>query len=447
MKPTKPSAPTTPKVGPSSYSKTDKMPSFERTSLSTSNKCCDVVKTGYKPQGDIVHDQVRSIVNSPLPKLNEIYSKKKETLNLWAFILSIFIPTASGNKLAKMTKEQEVFSEGARLMSLAEKHAAELNEKNTLTLPPMSINTLIGYSLGVLRILGPNALNNLTDTALRAPKQVSDTADASVFRPGSSTAIVSASASPPSIRPYPNALFNHQFFSRHTRSVERSLIKQQKSQKTDSPESPPPNQNDVIIVKLFDFDCVNQRKKQGFSDFVRLIGEVLHSPVKKMGEEWQVVYHHEILGKGCPSEKEAEALQHTLNYVDEVTDWLTQLHPLFKPLRVLQHMVGPIMILIANDHDNVPFDMALAQEFHDELIDLARDMFSILPTETKRKLSEKKLERVDEFIPEGVFYENKELLVTVDDMKQRIYSEKNDNYILGMDLWVMTPISRKCVFR
>ncbi|MGP3594129.1 putative adhesin [Vagococcus sp. WN89Y] len=107
-----------------------------------------------------------------------------------------------------------------------------------------------------------------------------------------------------------------------------------------------PGHGMVTAIELPELACLGE-KEVSISQILRWAGEALQSPLTKNLEAWQELYHIDIKGMDCPSDKHVETLRNLAGPVDMAINTAMSFSKIFLPVVILQNMVGPALILAA----------------------------------------------------------------------------------------------------
>lgn len=111
--------------------------------------------------------------------------------------------------------------------------------------------------------------------------------------------------------------------------------------------------DDVKIVKMFDFSCMNEGENLSFAQVLRQIGKTLRNPITALATESKHVdsWRH---GRGCATSEEITAISDITEKVDAITSQVLTLLPGSQPLAIAQYIVGPLLEHAANDLEGKP---------------------------------------------------------------------------------------------
>ena len=112
-------------------------------------------------------------------------------------------------------------------------------------------------------------------------------------------------------------------------------------------------QDDVKIVKLFDFSCLNNGEDLSFSKIIRQIGKTLQQPITTMAIESQNVLSWNR-GVGCPQQEKIQDITRITKEIDSIVSQVVTLLPGSNALAIAQYIVGPLLIFAANDLEGKP---------------------------------------------------------------------------------------------
>ncbi|MDN0088284.1 hypothetical protein QVN42_12950 [Yersinia nurmii] len=115
----------------------------------------------------------------------------------------------------------------------------------------------------------------------------------------------------------------------------------------------PPVLDDVKIVKMFDFSCMNNGENLTFAQILRQIGKTLRQPITMMTVESKNIDSWNK-GQGCPTDQQIEEATNITAKVDSITSQLLTFLPGSQPLAIAQYIVGPLLEHAANDLEGKP---------------------------------------------------------------------------------------------
>jgi len=187
------------------------------------------------------------------------------------------------------------------------------------------------------------------------------------------------------------------------RKVKKAWIPDNKNK--EEPEAPV---DDVKIEKLFDFSCIEARNDMSITDKIRAVGAALAKPVTSLAKEIQVIYSHNIEGKGCPDAQAVADLQYITEPIDYTVNNLIGLFPGMRVPLLLQNVVGPAMQLIADDLEGKPVDAASLNTLTLQLASIIRPTLQTLTPREQISLYNKpegKMPAAGENVP-GTPYED-----------------------------------------
>lgn len=111
--------------------------------------------------------------------------------------------------------------------------------------------------------------------------------------------------------------------------------------------------DDVKIVKMFDFSCMNEGENLPFAQVLRQIGKTLRNPITALATESKHVDSWRQ-GRGCATSEEISAITDITEKVDAITSQVLTLLPGSQPLAIAQYIVGPLLEHAANDLEGKP---------------------------------------------------------------------------------------------
>jgi hypothetical protein len=148
-----------------------------------------------------------------------------------------------------------------------------------------------------------------------------------------------------------------------------------------------PAPDDVKIVKLYDFSCVDEREDLSFSEIIRQIGKTLKNPISSLAEESQVIHSHGILNKGCPDINERKNLLHVTNILDKIISSCLNMLPGTQALAIVQNIIGPILIEVSNEMSGDPANIKTLEEINSQILFMSRQEIAALSV-SERDFSE-----------------------------------------------------------
>ncbi|WP_042958502.1 hypothetical protein [Erwinia tasmaniensis] len=195
--------------------------------------------------------------------------------------------------------------------------------------------------------------------------------------------------------------------------------------KTPDPIVPKP---EVIKRKLYDFSCAEKRKTLSFSDVLRNIADTLKSPMKKTGEEWQIVYNYNYLKIGCPDPGGKMYLLNIMHYIDIISKTILHSFPRFIPLMILQNIIPPVLKSIADRLDGKEMNVELILEINREFLSVSQMLSASLDLHSINLLSIQREGAIENIIPEKLKIRNGFVSVEVDGGEFKINRDKEGVY-------------------
>lgn len=135
--------------------------------------------------------------------------------------------------------------------------------------------------------------------------------------------------------------------------------------------------DDVKIVKLFDFSCIEARNNMSTIDKIRTVANTLTKPVTNLAKEIQIIYSHNVAGKGCPDSETVEILEDITGPVDVAINNIISLFPGMRVPALLQNVVGPAMQMLVDQYEGKPVQISRFSDLNDQITSLLRP---IIPT-------------------------------------------------------------------
>ncbi|MGP3591093.1 hypothetical protein [Vagococcus sp. WN89Y] len=135
--------------------------------------------------------------------------------------------------------------------------------------------------------------------------------------------------------------------------------------------------DDVKIVKLFDFSCIEARNNMSTIDKIRTVANTLTKPVTNLAKEIQIIYSHNVAGKGCPDSETIEILEDITGPVDVAINNIISLFPGMRVPALLQNVVGPAMQMLVDQYEGKPVQISRFSDLNDQITSLLRP---IIPT-------------------------------------------------------------------
>lgn len=128
---------------------------------------------------------------------------------------------------------------------------------------------------------------------------------------------------------------------------------------------------DYILKKKIDFSCIEKRDHLTFADIIKVIGETLQNPVSRMAEESLVAYYVEMY-RSCPLPQEVADVEAIAGDIDIVLSQIINILPGSQVINILQSIIGPAMVLMADDLDGVETNKCLESQLIQQLAMISR---------------------------------------------------------------------------
>lgn len=135
--------------------------------------------------------------------------------------------------------------------------------------------------------------------------------------------------------------------------------------------------DDVKIERLYDFSCIEARNNMKPEDNFRAIADALTKPITGLAKEIQIIYSHNIAGKGCPTSEAVNTLQSITDPIDVAVNNIISLFPGMRVPALLQNVVGPTMQMLVDQYEGKEIDPARFNEVSEQFIALMRP---VIPT-------------------------------------------------------------------
>ena len=123
--------------------------------------------------------------------------------------------------------------------------------------------------------------------------------------------------------------------------------------------------DDVKVVQLYDFSCLNGGENLSFSEALKQISESLRQPLSKLTAE-SIKIDRWRKGQACPGMKEIKEVSQITETVDNIVSQIMGILPYSKPLSIIQSIVVPLLSRAADELKNNPLspekDLSLLQE-------------------------------------------------------------------------------------
>lgn len=136
--------------------------------------------------------------------------------------------------------------------------------------------------------------------------------------------------------------------------------------------------DEVKIERLFDFSCVDERENISWADIVRQVGKTLASPVRTLGDESLIIYYHNTLGKGCPTNQTTERVDQINGKIDSLTTQILTLLPGSQVIAVAQLIVAPALQVLADDMSGKPINLQNIAGVNQQLMFMIRQTIPTL---------------------------------------------------------------------
>ncbi|ASU22434.1 hypothetical protein CCZ37_07445 [Vibrio qinghaiensis] len=133
----------------------------------------------------------------------------------------------------------------------------------------------------------------------------------------------------------------------------------------------PMAKDDVKMVKLFDFSCLNNGEDLNFSKIIRQIGRTLQQPITTMTIESQNIISWNK-GFGCPQQQKIQEITRITEEIDSIISQVLTLLPGSNALAIAQYIVGPLLIHAANDLEGKPTSSAEEVNLIEQIIQQAK---------------------------------------------------------------------------
>lgn len=195
------------------------------------------------------------------------------------------------------------------------------------------------------------------------------------------------------------------------------------------PVSKDVSDSEVNKRKLFNFSCQKQRETLSFSNVLRNIADSLSSPIKKFGEEWQVIYNYNLLKKGCPQPSEKVFLLNILHYVDSVSSTILHSFPRFVPLMIIQNIVPPVLRSIADKLDGKKMDFDLIIQINHEFLSVSQMLSASLDLHGINLLSDAQAGLAEGVIPEKLKLKDGGIFVELEGGEYKMCRDRDGVYI------------------
>lgn len=153
--------------------------------------------------------------------------------------------------------------------------------------------------------------------------------------------------------------------------------------------TPVPIIDDVKIVKLHDYSCLNDGEDRSFAEILKRISQSLLQPVTMLTIESKNIASWNK-GLGCPEANDIEKISEVTRKVDEVISKITVFLPYGKALDLIQGTIAPLLERIADDLMDKPVSREEELELLLQLIQQTR-ISSITDNNTGRISREKYL--------------------------------------------------------
>ncbi|RQM40128.1 hypothetical protein EB241_02210 [Erwinia psidii] len=154
------------------------------------------------------------------------------------------------------------------------------------------------------------------------------------------------------------------------------------------------------------------------------------NPITVLGRESQIIHNHITLQKGCPTVKDQNILSEELIKYDKVISSISSLIPSALPLNIVQGVVGPMLIILADDIDRKPANLDLLKEANSQLVNLCNLVVKAQLESLKIELKKEKI--IGNLIPKDIEIKHGELDIIIYGKKKTLY-EKNDKvYVDGI---------------
>lgn len=133
-----------------------------------------------------------------------------------------------------------------------------------------------------------------------------------------------------------------------------------------------PDADDVKIVKLYDFSCINNGENLSFAQVLRQIGKTLQQPVTMLTTESKNIDSWNN-GRSCPESDEISRITNIPSKIDGIVSQVMGLLPGSQPLAITQYIVGPLLEFAANALEGKPTSPEQAFALVQQVTQQARD--------------------------------------------------------------------------
>lgn len=314
----------------------------------------------------------------------------------------------------------DILAEGQALYQQAEALRDSRREQNQHQALPLSLKGKTGMAMSAAAILSTAGLSIREFSYYARPERLPP--HQSAVEPVS-TAMHSTAAPA-------------DFFSKYSYSYDEQLQSHRLSKRYMIGQPPPQGvlpEADVSKKKLFDFDCQKERENLSFSDVLRNIADTLNSPLKKLGEEWQIFYDYNLLRKGCPKAADKMYLLNIMHYIDSISKTILHTFPRLVPLMILQNLVPPVLKSIADRLDGKKMDFDLILEINHEFLSVSQMLSASLDLHSINLISEAREGPVEGFIPEKLKIKDGGISIEIDKGEFKIQRDTSGIYIYDID--------------
>lgn len=183
----------------------------------------------------------------------------------------------------------------------------------------------------------------------------------------------------------------------------------------------------VAIEHLY--PCVIIRENLDTSAIIRQIGKSFMRPITTLGAESDIVHSHNTLKKGCSQPDKHRKLNEMLFKFDYIISQIMFMLPGSIPLNISQSILGPLLILIADDIDKVPANTNLQNTLNEQAVMICKQLVSTI-TEKQKKELKSNTKEMGSILPEDIRFDNGKLKIKIDNKEMILHSDGNGkNYI------------------
>ncbi|AUX74364.1 hypothetical protein [Erwinia pyrifoliae] len=189
----------------------------------------------------------------------------------------------------------------------------------------------------------------------------------------------------------------------------------------------------VSQKKLFDYSCQKEREALSFSDVLRNIANTLHSPIEMAGEEWQIVYDYEYLKKGCPKATDKIFLLNIMHYIDSISKTILHSFSDLIPLMILQNLIPPVLISIADRLEGKTMDFSLIIEINSEFLSVSQMISASLDLHSIKLLSSEQKDPIKDIIPDKLNIKNGGVFVEINGGEFKLNRDSGGVFIYDIE--------------